>query len=234
MTDLPTRLGVMRLNFNVRLVLAVCVEAVYMVLSRYIGDMQGLNYAEMEMARTPLRLVTAFLLWLLMADVIFSRAPDTRPLRHGLFASGILIMLVSQILIGGYAVPPIAATMIALASIPVAIHEEIFFRGIAQNFLMKRFGTTSGLLAATVLFILFHVGATPPTLINFVNIALLGLILGLIYVKTGSLTAVIVVHAVVDMVLCLPPLVAMPSAYWPVVVLLVATGFFIRWAMRRE
>ena len=71
---------------------------------------------------------------------------------------------------------------------PVA--EEIFFRGFVLTGLLKRFGVRRALLLSSLLFGLFHIdpGAIVPTFA-------LGLVLGWVYLKTGSIWPSIFAHA---------------------------------------
>ena len=69
------------------------------------------------------------------------------------------------------------------------IAEEILFRGFFYSAIRKRFGVLSGLVLSALVFAALHmnVGA-------FFPILLLGLFLGYIYEKTGSLASSITVH----------------------------------------
>jgi len=77
--------------------------------------------------------------------------------------------------------------LVAVAG-PVA--EEIFFRGFVLTGLLKRFGGLRALLLSSLLFGLFHIdpGAI---LLTFI----LGVVLGWVYLKTGSIWPAIFAHA---------------------------------------
>lgn len=71
---------------------------------------------------------------------------------------------------------------------PVA--EEIFFRGFVLTGLLRRFGVARALLLSSLLFGAFHIdpGAI---LLTF----MLGLVLGWVYLKTGSIWPAIFAHS---------------------------------------
>lgn len=78
---------------------------------------------------------------------------------------------------------------VLLVGIGGPIAEEIFFRGFVLTGLLKRFGVGRALLISSLLFGLFHIdpGAIVPTFA-------LGLILGWVYLKTGSIWPAMFVH----------------------------------------
>lgn len=78
---------------------------------------------------------------------------------------------------------------ILLVGIAGPIAEEVFFRGFVLTGLLKRFGVRRALLFSSLLFGLFHIdpGAIVPTFA-------LGLILGWVYLKTGSVWPAMFAH----------------------------------------
>ena len=79
---------------------------------------------------------------------------------------------------------------ILLVAVVGPVAEEIFFRGFVLAGLLKRFGVRRALLLSSLLFGLFHVdpGAIVPTFA-------LGLVLGWVYLKTGSIWPSMFAHA---------------------------------------
>ncbi|MCZ6539880.1 MAG: CPBP family intramembrane metalloprotease [Chloroflexi bacterium] len=79
---------------------------------------------------------------------------------------------------------------ILLVAVAGPVAEEIFFRGFVLNGLLKRFGVGRALLLSSLLFGLFHIdpGAIVPTFA-------LGIVLGWVYLKTGSIWPAMFVHA---------------------------------------
>jgi hypothetical protein len=78
---------------------------------------------------------------------------------------------------------------VLLVGIAGPIAEEIFFRGFVFTGLFKRFGTRRALFFSSLLFGLFHIdpGAIVPTFV-------LGLALGWVYLKTGSIWPAMFAH----------------------------------------
>lgn len=229
---LPGRLGLLRIGAGWRFLFSIAVMAAYMAASRAIYHLDGLSFAEVELLRTPFRLVGALLFWLLMFDVIFARDPDIGSLRQPRAVYGICL---------GFAVPLLAmgqmrtgsdAVIIAVASVPVALNEELFFRGILQTILVRHFGALRGIGLATVAFVLFHVGVGPQDANDFSFIALAGLMLGLVYFKTGSIVAVVVIHAVYDALSTAleGPILSRP---WGIILLLCSSALLLKWATAR-
>jgi CAAX protease family protein len=77
------------------------------------------------------------------------------------------------------------------ACIVAPIAEETFFRGFVTGGLRQRFGVTGALLLGAAFFAILH----PPVTI-FPVIFALGLLLGLLFQKTGSLWPGILMHAI--------------------------------------
>ncbi len=77
-------------------------------------------------------------------------------------------------------------------SICAPIIEEIIFRGQILGSVRERFGAFVAVIVSATLFALAHF-SVPQQLINAF---IVGLILGFIYVRTGSLLAVILIHAI--------------------------------------
>ena len=82
--------------------------------------------------------------------------------------------------------------------------EELFYRGIVQNTLQKKFSHQIALLIATLLFTLSHVQyivyGHPRELLL---IAFAGTIFGAIFIHTGSVVFTAIVHGLYDSILCL-------------------------------
>jgi membrane protease YdiL (CAAX protease family) len=76
-----------------------------------------------------------------------------------------------------------------LACLAAPVFEEVLFRGIILGGLALTRGTVRGLLAASALFAVVH---TNPLLLPAAF--LLGLLLGAVYLRTGSLVAAILMH----------------------------------------
>jgi membrane protease YdiL (CAAX protease family) len=91
----------------------------------------------------------------------------------------------------------IALLLVAVAAAPLT--EEIAFRGYATTLLRRRFGPISALVIASTLFACAHLtqGLSAPKLIVYEHV---GLALGFIALRAGSLLPAMVVHSFGDLV----------------------------------
>lgn len=104
----------------------------------------------------------------------------------------------------------------ALAFVP-AVCEEIIFRGIIFNGLRKRFKTIHAIVLSALLFALFHAN-----LQQLVYPFILGMIMGWVVARTGSLIASILVHFVNNFIVVLLAYIsnitgfsmALPKVWW--------------------
>ena len=83
---------------------------------------------------------------------------------------------------------------IGLVSLSVGVSEEMLFRGVFQAALTNWLGVPLGLGLASVLFGLLHPISVP----YMVMAAFLGLYLGTVWIVSGNLLTVIVVHTLYD------------------------------------
>jgi uncharacterized protein len=85
---------------------------------------------------------------------------------------------------------------IALISISAGVGEEMLFRGVIQTSFTGWFGSSWGLTLTSILFGLLH-----PISIPYVVIAaIIGFYLGTVFIVSGNLLTVMVVHALYDFV----------------------------------
>ena len=75
--------------------------------------------------------------------------------------------------------------------------EEIYWRGYVQETLTVRFGRIAGLLVTATVYALIHIFAF--NFMLFVAAAVCGLFWGVLYLREGSLTPVIISHALWDL-----------------------------------
>jgi membrane protease YdiL (CAAX protease family) len=71
--------------------------------------------------------------------------------------------------------------------------EEIVFRGVIQNYLMKKYSTTVAIIVSALCFSILHVGRYSD-LMSLSTIVIIGITLGYIFVKTKSLYLSIGIH----------------------------------------
>jgi membrane protease YdiL (CAAX protease family) len=95
----------------------------------------------------------------------------------------------------------------AVSSVIVGIKEELLFRGILQNLLTQKLGFKAGVISASLIFTVYHVGVTNPSPYNFLFIFTSGLVFGVIYFRSGSLLTVIALHIVEDAISSFGPFI---------------------------
>jgi uncharacterized protein len=86
------------------------------------------------------------------------------------------------------------AMLILIVGIGAPIVEEIFYRGLLQRSLERRFGVWTGILGSAVLF-----GVSHFQLLQLPALVLFGVVLGVLAQRTGRLAAPIAAHIVFNM-----------------------------------
>lgn len=140
------------------------------------------------------------------------RSPkETRLLKFGLAKLDFVIILCGTIMVlaTGVVIEPLlnlfpetyldrlgnimaAGGWMMFTSIVIApIMEEILFRGILQDALMRKYGVFVGILIASAVFGIVHL--IPQ---QVVNAFMIGIVLGYIYYRTGALLPVILIHCI--------------------------------------
>jgi CAAX protease family protein len=128
--------------------------------------------------------------------------------RHVLFQFGVLWVVVPLALLVSDVVDPpritaeetwpqltAAAVAVALA----AIVEEIVFRGLIQTTLGRVYGPVTGVLGATLLYVIAYLGVRPLSLV--LCAAVLGLLFGWVAQRTGTLIGVAIGHSLFNIAL---------------------------------
>jgi hypothetical protein len=85
---------------------------------------------------------------------------------------------------------------LALIALFAGVGEELFFRGWLQSVLASNFGAWLGILIASVIFGLAHY--LSPTYAIYAGLT--GLYLGVIYLASGNLYIVMIIHALYDFI----------------------------------
>jgi membrane protease YdiL (CAAX protease family) len=209
-----------------RIAIVIVVELLYWFGTRYILSLFAWDTYLAEALRTLLRAVTAAADWWLLRDLVPGRVPRVRAFRSvSILFSVVLLMLAAGIFIHPV-LPSGFALFFAISAIFVGIKEEILFRRFLFNALEARIGLFKSVLIVNIVFTAWHAGVAPHSAESYAAIFLPGLALTLLYARTGSLLAVITLHAAYDAIFSLPSL---PARRAPdqlgVVLLVVAVGF---------
>jgi membrane protease YdiL (CAAX protease family) len=189
MTALPLRLAV-----------TAGVEIGYAILTR-TWLRENLQGVELELAITAARAATAAIYWLLYGDLLAARrGAAAPPVRPRLVWAGAAVALLIPFLFRGWSPGGGVGTALvfALASVVVGFREELLYRAILLGLLEPRLGRLGALALSTVLFVIYHYGAQPFTALAITEIACMSLLLGLMYLSSGSLLQVAALHSIYD------------------------------------
>lgn len=219
------------MNLKQRLLLIAAVEILYMAGTRVAIHYLSAESFSSELTRTALRIATALVYWQLMKPVILSKKPAFDMVRIVPLITGLLLFFSVPVLIGNYALNTSLAMLFAVTSIAVAIKEEFLFRGIMQNLLQTKFGALRAVLYTSIIFTAWHIGTWEPGVWIFGHIFLASLVLGMVYIRTGSILAVIALHTFYDAVFSFTPLIHKPlNQNWGFVPLILAVAAVYYWA----
>ncbi len=223
------------MTLRTTLLVVILVEVLYVGLTRLVITYYGSWSVEAELLRTTLRLSSAGCFWYLMKPTILSKTPNFRCTRDALFLAGVGLFLLTPVIVGHYDLRLELALLVAVASVPVAIKEELLFRGIVQNLLEARLGLLAAVIGTNVLFVVWHIGALPSSLWTFSQVFLAGSLLGFVYARSGSIALVIGLHALYDAIFSFTPILPKPfNQNWGFVVLAPAFSLIAYWALSRE
>ena len=218
-------------NMKVKFLIAVVVEIAYAVFTRawLSGQLEGVY---LEIAVSACRLATIAIYWGLFRNLILSRPKAGGTLRHPCLIIGVLVAMAIPFLFqgwspgGGFG----TALVFALTSVVVGLREELLYRAVLINFLQPRIGVAGALICSTVLFVVYHYGALPITWLTITEVTTLSLLMGLIYIRSGSLIAVVAFHSIYDAVWFFGPFPAVPVPdQWRPLFLLSALALVVLW-----
>jgi len=219
------------MNLARGLIIVAIAEITFVVATRVVLHYLPWTSIEAESIRTAMRIATAALYWWLLKPMILSRKPDLSSLTKPAILLALLFFLAIPVLVGHYGLSTPVAMMFAVSSIPVAFKEEFLFRGIMQNLLTERWDTLKAILMTSTVFTLWHVGVWEPSIWTFGEIFLASVIIGLMYVRSGSIAMVIALHAVYDAIYSFTPLLTPPlPENWGFLPMLASVALACYWA----
>jgi membrane protease YdiL (CAAX protease family) len=201
-----------------KLIIAAALEVSYAIVTR-TWLRQHFEGVPLELAVSACRVVTIIAYWALFRDLIQSRVKAPSTLRHPVLGAGVALALLVPCLFQGWSPGGGVGTALVfvLTSVIVGFREELLYRAVLQNLLQARLGTAGALLGTTAIFVIYHYGAQPMTWLAVTEIAGMSLLLGLIYIRSGSLLAVTAIHSAYDGIWFLGPFLnpVLPDAWRP-------------------
>ena len=153
-----------------------------------------------ELAVTTWRLLfLALYLWLCRELLRQPGALGLRMPRHPVLLGAIALFFGMMPLAGQGGSFDLATRIVYTLTIPiVALREELFYRVILQGTLERKLHPLAAVVLASVAFLLFHIGVQPMTPLGVSSITVAGVMLGLVYQRTRSLWAVVMIHGAID------------------------------------
>ncbi|MES2298634.1 MAG: CPBP family intramembrane glutamic endopeptidase [Pseudomonadota bacterium] len=219
-----------------RIILAIAIELAYAILTRtwLRAHAEGVG---LELLLSGCRAVTIAAYWLLFKEIIQQRPrPHVAAQFTPLYFAGMLpLLLVPFLFDGGMPTDMTVRIIFGFTSIIVAVREELLYRGVVQTLLEDHFGRISALLLSSAIFTVYHYGAQPLTIVGAVGIFSLSYVLGLVYIRTGSLLVPIAMHAGYDAAWSFGPLVSNPlDDWWRLPFQLSGLALVAIWAKKRK
>lgn len=220
-----------RMLMRHKIFIAVVIEIAYAVITR-TWFRQHLDGVDLELAVSAFRVATIVAYWGLFRNLIRSRVKTASTLRHPFLVAGVASALVIPFLFRGWSPGGGLGTAIvfALTSFVVGLREEILYRAVFLNLLQPRIGIVGALLFSTAVFIVYHYGAQPFTALWLTECTSLSLLLGLIYIRSGSLLTVTVIHSLYDGIWFFGPYLNAPiTEVWKPAFLVSALVLIVVW-----
>lgn len=189
-----------------KLILAVIVELLYIVCSRYVTS----NFQEFtpnsEYLRTILRASSFIAYYYIFKDYILSFKPNYKFIKSPYFTLSLFLFLITPLLIGNlYFMGDYTRILFAVTSIVVGLREELVFRVLIQNSLESKIGAIYAILITSLIFAAWHYGAIPNNWFAFGQVLINSIFLGVIYSATKSFILVVSLHAIYDALWSLTP-----------------------------
>ena len=214
-----------------RFAIVIVAELLFVVATRLVLHYFPWSSIEAESIRSVLRIATIGIYWWLFRSLILSRTPSLPALWSAPLLFGLLLFLSIPILVGHYQLAPSATLLFAIASVPVAVKEEFLFCGIVQNLLAQKYGSLKAVLSTSVIVTAWHIGVWEPTVWVFSQIFFSSILIGIIYIYSGSIVTVIAIHAIYDALFSFTPLISSPlQETWGFVPLIASVALVAYWA----
>ena len=217
-----------------KIILAVIVELIYIVGSRYVTS----NFHEFtpnsEYLRTILRALSGIAYYYIFKDYILSFKPSYKFIKSPYIAISIALFFITPLLVGNlYFMGDYTRVLFAVTSIIVALREELVFRVLIQNSLESKIRPIFAIIITSLIFTAWHFGAVPNNLFAFGQVLVNSIFLGLIYSATKSFILVVSLHAIYDALWSLTPVYSNVVSYnWGFIPLVMAMLFTVVWYSR--
>jgi membrane protease YdiL (CAAX protease family) len=214
-----------------KVMLATVVEVAYAVFTR-TWLRQHFDGVYLELTVSAFRVATIVVYWVLFQDLVRSRTKVPHSLRHPLLVVSVATALAVPALFRGWLPGDGLGTAIvfALTSVIVGLREELLYRAVLLNLLQPRVGVIGALHCSTAIFVVYHYGAQPFNVLWLTESTCMSLLLGLVYLRSGSLFTVAAIHGLYDGIRFFGPYLSTPIPdVWRPVFLCSALAIAVAW-----
>ncbi len=184
---------------------AAALEILYLTLSFALAQIYGQWSVTGEVIRTVLRVISIVFLGYFYQKYFYNekRPFKAKELLTPQFNVAIILFLLFAVVYTNSENESLWWQFVfVISGITAGLREELFYRGIVQNILQRKYDYKTALLLATLLFTLSHVQYIYYGQIKgLILIAIAGVIFGAIFIYTGSIVVTATVHGLYDAVL---------------------------------
>lgn len=184
---------------------AAILEISYLALSFALAQIYGQWSYEGELIRAGLRVISILFYGYVYQKYFYNAKHSFKPkeLLTPQFSAAILLLLFFGFAYANAENEPLLWQVVfAISGITAGLREELFYRGIVQTALQKKYDYKIALLTTTLLFTLSHVQYIYYGQIRgLMLIAFAGIIFGSIFIYTNSIVFTAVIHGLYDAVL---------------------------------
>jgi membrane protease YdiL (CAAX protease family) len=217
-----------------RLLVAAAIEVAYAIFTRtWLAD--HYSGVTLELLTTACRAAALVAFFVLFRHLLGTRPNNPKVARHPLLIAAIALCLAVPLAVAGWTAPLSVQLVFAATSLVVAAKEEVLYRGALQNLLEQRVGPWVAIAISNVIFVAYHYGTLPFTPQNAAEWFLGGVVLGALYLASGSLLVAISVHAAYDALWSLGPYLSSPwPRPWATALLILAVACCLAWSRLRS
>lgn len=192
------------------------------LIDRHHPDDWGNN--EIELFRTAMRVLASLVLcWCFMPKIV-SLSQQRFQYKQPILYVVIALFFLVPVICGNEKLQGNFQLLYAATSIFVGIHEEFLWRGIILTTFLKRMSPLNAIVLSNIYFAVWHVGMVSPAAWTFAQVFLAGVVLSLVYLRSGSIILVIFLHSIYDAIAAMSPIISSPYPLKVgVLILLVAT-----------
>ncbi len=194
-------------NSSKILVAIISIELIYILIARIITSIYGAYTFEAEIYRSINRFFIFLIVLYFFKNLIFQNKVNANNFTNPILIFALMLFLAIPVL-ESYMdlVTTNFKILFAFASIFVALHEEIVYRGVIQNFLLQKYSPIQSILITSIIFTIYHIGAIDWYINLYIQVFLASIILGFIYYKTNSFVLVVILHTLYDALVVFTPL----------------------------